>query len=107
LGTEEGEIDILAIAVREHGGGRFAARALVSSEKDEDLILAGSTGERVPAREHEAVGAPRRRACRNRHTGSTPETLPVPLEHDLDRGRQNPLDDLLAAGFPEAADGTP
>jgi hypothetical protein len=107
LGTEEGEIDILAIAVREHGGGRFAARALVSSEKDEDLILAGSTGEGVPAREHEAVGAPRRRACRNRHAGPTPEALPVSLEHDLDRGRQDSLDDLLAAGLPEAAEGAP
>jgi hypothetical protein len=83
-GTEEGEIEILGFAVREHSGGRFRARAVVSAEEDEDLIVSGSTGEGMSAREHKAVGASSRRVRRNRHAGAGPETVSVSFKDDLD-----------------------
>jgi len=105
--AEESEIHLPRIAMGNHNGSFLFAAAAMSAEENEDLVLVGSTRERMTAREHKTLGSPFGLARSDCNAGAGSEALAIALEDDLDRGRHDLLDDILAAWSADAFDRAP
>jgi hypothetical protein len=79
----------------------------MSADQDEKSICVSPTRGRMAAGEHETLGPPVGRARGDRPAGAAADALAIPLQDDLDRGRHDPLDDVLAARAPETLERAP
>src|SRR3990172_3658268 len=105
LRSEEGHVEVGALAESHNAAALLRAGAPLTAEEEVDCLPAYRARHRVTACEHEALRAPTLRTGGDHHARSRSETPPFRmLEDDLDGRRQQTIENVLAAGFARRRD---